>query len=103
MYKVLDVREIVTISDGSTSSGVYGGSGSFAVNSKQYIIVIAEDENQNRKRFAFYSGYRSEFLGDPIYYGYQGDYKLLIPGDMFEIENAEANGTWPKVKLIKEN
>lgn len=101
MYKVLAVREIVTVGSGSTSNGVYGGSGSFTVESKIYQVVIAEDENHNRKRFEFYPGYRSEFLGDYIYYGYQGDYKLLIIGDMFEIE--EATNTWPRVKLIKEN
>ena len=100
MYKVLDVREIVTIHGGSTSSGVYGGSGSFAVNSKQYTVVIAEDKNKHRKRFEFKAGYKSEFLGETCYYGYSGDYNLLVSGDYFEIEETS---TYPVVRIIQED
>lgn len=99
MYKVLDVREIVTTSGGSTSSGVYGGSGSFGVNSRQYTVVIAEDENHKRRRFEFKAGYTSEFLGETNYYGYSGNYDLLVPGDYFVIEKTS---TYPVVKLVEE-
>ena len=96
MYKVLDVREIVIISGGSTSNGVYGGSGSFGVNSTEYVVVIAEDDNHQRKRFEFKAGYKSQFLGETCYYGYTGDYNLLVLGDYFEIEETS---TYPRVKL----
>lgn len=96
MYKVLDVREIVTISGGSTSSGVYGGSGSFGVNSREYTVVIAEDEEHKRKRFEFKARYTSKFLGKTEYYGYSGEYNLLVPGDYFEVEETS---TYPIVKL----
>lgn len=86
MYKVLDVREIVTISGGSTRNGYYGGPGSFTPDSTKYTVVIAEDEEHKRKRFEFRAGYTSEFLGKTCYYGYSGDYNLLVPGDYFEIE-----------------
>lgn len=99
MYKVLDVREIVTVSSGSVSSGVYGGSSSFEVNSKRYVVVIAEDKNHHRKRFEFYAGYKSKFLGETDYYGYAGDYNLLVPGDWFVVEETS---TYPVVKLIHE-
>lgn len=97
MYKVLDVREIVTIQGGSTSNGVYGGSGSYSVNSTQYTVVIAEDEEHKRKRFEFKAGYTSKFLGKTSYYGYSGDYELLVPGDHFEIEET---ATYPNVRRI---
>ena len=96
MYKVLDVREIVIISGGSTSKGVYGGSDSFGVESTEYVVVIAEDKNKHRKRFEFKAGYKSQFLGETCYYGYTGDYNLLVPGDYFEIEETS---TYPRVKL----
>ena len=99
MYKVLDIREIITIYGGSTSNGVYGGSGSFNVKSKQYIIVIAENvQEHKRKRFEFCEAYKSEFLGETCYYGYTGEFNILIPGDYFEIEETSS---WPKVKLLK--
>ena len=96
MYKVLDVREIVSVYGGSTSSGYCGGPGSFSVESKEYTAVIAEDEERKRKRFEFYKGYPEKFLGEMRYYGYTGDYKLLVPGDYFEIEKTS---TYPNVKL----
>lgn len=99
MYKVLDVREIVTFWGGSVHSGVYGVSGSVDVNSRQYVVVIAEDEDNNRKRFEFCASYKKEFLGEDCYYGHRGEYDILVPGDKFIIEKTS---TWPVVKLVKE-
>jgi hypothetical protein len=101
MYKVLDVREIVTINGGSTSNGIYGGSGSYSVNSTHYTVVIAEDEQGERTRFTFYPASKEVFLGQTLHYGTAGDYDLLVPGDLFELK-LEVD-TWPEVKLIKEN
>lgn len=98
MYKVLDVREIILVSNGSVSNGVYGGNSSFSVQSTRRTIVIAEDNNHHRKRFEFYDGYKEEFLGDMHYCGYKGDYELLVPGDKFEVKETL---TWPNVNLIK--
>ena len=97
MYKVLDVREIVTFWGGSVHNGVYGGSGSVDVNSRQYIVVIAEDEDHKRKRFEFCASYKKEFIGEDCYYGYRGEYDILVPGDKFIIEKTS---TWPKVNLV---
>ena len=98
MYKVLDVREIFTVHGGSTTNAIYGGSGSYSVDSTQYVVVIAEDEAHKRKRFEFRDGYTSKFLGETRYYGYSGDYNLLVPGDYFEVEKTS---TYPNVKMIK--
>ncbi len=97
MYKVLDVREIITICGGSVNNGVHGGSSNFNVGSKRYQVVIAEDENHKRRRFEFCEAYKSEFLGETSYYGYIGNFEILIPGDYFEVEKTYS---WPKVKLI---
>jgi hypothetical protein len=101
MYKVLDVREIVTINGGSTSNGIYGGSGSYSVNSTHYTVVIAEDEQGERTRFEFYPPSKREFLGYMNYYGTKGDYDILVPGDKFEL--IREVDTWPFVRLIKED
>lgn len=99
MYNVLDVREIVTVFGGNAHNGVYGGSGSVDVNSRHYVVVIAEDENDKRTRFEFCASYKKEFLGEDCYYGYRGEYDILVPGDKFIIEKTS---TWPAVRLIKE-
>ena len=98
MYKVLDVREQVIANHGTVSSGTYsGGTGHVSLEVKRKTIVIAEDDDHNRKRFEFYEGHlEKNFQGDYTYYGYRGDYDLLVPGDYFEIEKTS---TYPKVKL----
>jgi hypothetical protein len=101
MYKALDVREVIEISSGSVSNyPSYYGSNSMSINTSRKIVVIAEDENKKRKRFHFYDSYKDTFLGKPSYYGYEGDFDLLVPGDNFEVEETS---TWPNVRLIKEN
>lgn len=86
MYKVLDVREIFTVHGGSITKEFYGGHSSYSVDSTQYVVVIAEDEEHKRKRFEFRAGYTTEFLDETRYYGYSGDFNLLVPGDYFEVE-----------------
>jgi hypothetical protein len=101
MYKALDVREVIEIGSGSVSNHPsYCGSNSMSIESTRKIVVIAVDEENNRKRFTFYDGHKEMFLGRMSYYGYAGDFDLLVPGDKFEVEETS---TWPSVKLIKEN
>jgi hypothetical protein len=101
IYKALDVREVIEISSGSVSNHSYGGSNSMSINSTRKIVVIAEDEEyKERKRFHFYEGYKEMFLGEMRYYGYAGDFDLLIPGDKFEVKETS---TWPAVRIAEDD
>ena len=67
---------------------------------KLFVVVICENEaNNKRERFVFYRGYQRECLGDTYYYGYSGDFDLLIAGDRFEIKETS---TYRQVNIIKE-
>lgn len=101
MYKALDVREVVEISSGSVSNHPsYCGSNSMSINTRREIVVVAEDENKKRKRFHFYDGYKDSFLGKTSYYGYEGDFDLLVPGDKFEVKETS---TWPAIQIVEDN
>lgn len=98
MYKVLDVREYKSIGSGSYRTGYGGGGGKLSVGTTHFTAVICQDLSTNkRERFEFYYGYEDEFLGKTRYYGYRGDYELLVPGDNFEIEETS---TFKYVKLL---
>ena len=87
MYKVLDIREYRISSGGSFHKDCYGSGGSVETKSKHYTDVICEDtETHKRERFTFYKGYESAMFGKKHYYGYMGDFHLLIIGDVFEIK-----------------
>ena len=80
MYKVLDVREIMK--------------------TRHYVIVIAYDVNfKERRRFAFYKHSEECFGNEVRHWGYTGDYDVLVPGDMFVIEQTP---TGENVKIIEE-
>lgn len=99
MYKALDVREVIEISSGSVSNHPsYCGSNSMSIDTRRKIVVIAEDENKKRKRFDFYDSYKDTFLGKSSYYGYEGDFDLLVPGDKFEVIR---NYYWPTVRIVE--
>ncbi len=102
MYKVLDVREVIEIGPGSVSNHPsYCGSNSMSIKSTRKIVVIAEDEEyKERKRFHFYDSYEDTFLGQTCYYGYKGDFDLLVPGDKFEVEETY---TWPTVLIVEDD
>jgi hypothetical protein len=101
MYKALDVREVIEISSGSVSNHPsYCGSNSMSINTKQKTIVIAENENKKRTRFQFYDGYEDRFLGQLCYYGYKGDFNLLVPGDKFEVRETS---TWKTVLIVEDD
>ena len=94
MYKVLAVREYISIGSGSYRTGYGGGGGSLSVGTTHYTAVICQDLSTNkRERFDFYYGYQDEFLGNTRYYGYRGDYELLVPGDLFEIKETSTYNT----------
>ena len=91
-YKVLDVREKeenYTYTDRTNTYTV----------THTVFVIIAEDVNGRRKRFHMYDSYKSLFLGKWSYYGYEGDFDLLVKGDWFEIKKIE-NSWWPVVTVL---
>lgn len=105
MYKALDVREVSKCTAGRVNNEIYGHGGSLTIKETTYVVVIAEvvipeSESTGRVRFEFCPSYKEKFLNEMRYYGYEGEYQFLIPGDKFEIKTTN---TWPVVKLIKEN
>ena len=101
IYKVLDVRELMYLSSGRVCNGTYsGGNSSMSVENSREFIVIAEDEKCKRRRFHFYDGHEEKFLGEMCYYGYKGDFDILVPGDKFELVETS---TYKEVQLIEEN
>lgn len=94
MYKVLDVREYKSIGSGNYRAGYGEGGGRLSVETTHITAVIYQDLSTNeRKRFDFYYGYKDTFLGETKYYGYRGDYDLLVPGDLFEIKETSTYDT----------
>ena len=96
MYKVLEVREYKSEFHGYYS---HYNDHSITIHDKRFIVVICEnEENNKRERFVFYKGYQRECFGDTYYYGYSGDFDLLIAGDRFEIKETS---TYQQVNIIK--
>lgn len=89
-YKVLDVREKESTYSYTNRTNTYTAT-------HTVFVVIAEDKGGNRTRFCMYDGYKSLFLNNWSYYGYEGDFDLLVKGDWFEIE---PTSTWPVVKIF---
>ena len=90
VYKVLDVRE-------KESSYSYTDRTNTYTTTHTVFVIIAEDTLGRRKRFTMYNGYKSLFLNDWSYYGYEGDFDLLVKDDWFEIEQT---ATRPIVKIL---
>ena len=89
-YKVLDVREKEETYSYTDYNNTY-------TETHTVYVIIAEDGLGKRKRFTMYDGYNSLFLNECSYYGYEGDFDLLVKGDWFEIEKTS---TWPIVKVL---
>ena len=89
-YKVLDVREKEQTYSYTDRTNTYA-------ETHTVFVIIAEDVNGGRKRFHMYDSFKSLFLGKWSYYGYEGDFDLLIKGDWFEIEQTD---TWPIVTIL---
>ena len=89
MYKVLAVREYNLIENQNNYLNVT--TGGLRIDNTHYITVICEnEETHKRERFDFYKGYeRKSFNGKIDYYGYSGNYNLLIVGDRFEIKETK--------------
>lgn len=99
MYKVLDVRECRVIGKAEYYTP-YGSASSGCVRVPQHerVVVIAEDVDLKcRIRFEFLEAYEYEFLDKVRYHGYTGDWKLLIPGDYFKLEETS---THDKVVIV---
>lgn len=94
IYKVLDVREIMSKINGHT----YKTAGDINISYTPLYVVIAENiQTKERERFEFYKGYTSMFLDEELCHGYSGDYCVLVPGDRFEIIQTD---TYKKVKIL---
>ena len=92
MYKVLDVREHKYAVARSCGTGSNYSSSVSVTNyiHHEFVVICVELETSTRKRFVFYDGHKTEdkFLGIH-YYGYKGDFNLLVVGDLFEVEQYE--------------
>jgi len=98
MYKVLDVREYESIKEYRLSKLGYGTQ-SIYVDKTQCIVAICENtETGKRSRFEFYPGYQDISLGDIKYYGYKGEYNLIVPGDTIEVVDTD---TYKEVRRVK--
>ncbi len=84
-YKVLDIREYedVTVNSSAVS---YGSNQKVRTDKRVIVVAICLNLDTNkRERMEFYPAYIDTFLGNTNYYGYKGDYNLLVPGDIFQI------------------
>lgn len=84
MFKVLDVRESISL-ENSTDS--------------QVVIIAAEIGSAMRRRFVFSPAKFDRALSTVTYWGYTGDWNVLIPGDYFIIEKTDS---WKNVRIICE-
>ncbi|MBQ8806616.1 MAG: hypothetical protein IJZ68_09260 [Bacteroidaceae bacterium] len=101
MFKVLSVREYDKIEEVKFSSGIGGGNGYVNMKKTHFVVVVAVTIGpgmQARKRIAFCPAHTYEFLGRTVYEGYAGDYELLVPGDIFEIQETK---TFKKVVITQ--
>lgn len=92
MFKVLDIRELkYAISEYSHGLSVQR-------DKHEYVAICEELETGTRKRFTFCEGWKNRgYAGNYHYEGYQGDYNLLVIGDIFEIE---PTSTYDKVVIV---
>lgn len=101
MFKVLDIREHkYSIARSCGSGSAYSSNVSVQSETHHEFVAICEElETGIRRRFVFSEGHKSKgYAGDYHYYGYQGDYDLLVIGDIFEIE---PTSTYDKVIILK--
>ena len=82
LYKVLDVRESISNISGHTTNLTNDTNIHYT---RLYIVIAKNIETNERARFEFYEGRTSIFLGKEHYYGYSGDFRILIKDDIFEI------------------
>lgn len=93
MFKVLDVREIQKIEEIDNSYGI---------KTRMIYVVIADNHSSHdRVRFEFYDGYNERILNKTRYYGYKGDFDILIKGDYFEIEEPDEDQPYEYVRRIR--
>lgn len=98
IYKALDVREHILIGDIEWRNGSTCLGGRVYSTTTDYYVVICENtSNHKRERFEFRKGYETEFAGKTHYYGYTGDYALIIPGDHFIIQKTS---TYDEVRIL---
>lgn len=84
MFKVLDVRESISL-----ENSIYS----------QVVIIATEIGSAIRRRFVFNPPKFDRALSTVTYWGYTGDWNVLIPGDYFIIEKTDS---WKNVRIICE-
>lgn len=102
IYKALDIRELTRVGSGSVSNGgSYCSSSSVRIDAEGYVVCIAKDLNTNaRVRFEFKPASKDTYQGKTYYSGYIGDYELLVPGDVFEIEEDKVY-PYPRISIVE--
>lgn len=98
IYKALDVREYRVVGDLTMHNGYGGSSSRIDGKATDYFAVICENTHTHkRERIEFYKGREWDFMGTTHYYGYTGDYMLIVPGDHFIIEKTS---TYDNVRIL---
>lgn len=98
MYKVLSVREYDSIHECRLSNNGYGQH-PISLDKNHYVVAICEStKTGERVRFDFCPGYKETFLGETRYYGYAGEYELIVPGDIIVIKESS---TYKEVWRVK--
>lgn len=92
MYQVLDVREhddLERLNGWYINNNIDNTTRSLYFKKRRYYSIIAENLLTNKRvRFDFYDGYQETSTFKTIkttYYGYKGDFALLMIGDKFDI------------------
>lgn len=98
IFKALDVREYRVVGNLEWRNGYNGQGGRIDGKATDYFAVICENTHTHkRERIEFCKGHEWTFMGTTHYYGYTGDYMLIIPGDHFVIEKTS---TYDKVRIL---
>ena len=97
-FRALDVREFMELRSLSGSGSSY--STRMHISTELKVVVIANRVSDNERcRIVFTRPDTGTFLGDTKYYGYEGPWEMIVPGDVFEVE--ETN-TYDKVTILEE-
>lgn len=84
-FRALDVRELIELT--SLAGSVYNSHIQMQIESQLKIVVIANRVDSNERcRIVFTKPDIVKFLGKTKYYGYEGPWETIVPGDVFEIK-----------------
>lgn len=87
LYKALDVREYVVPVDATFTKDCGGISGKVFCKNVLTVVIIAQDMSTDKRvRIECEPVKYHEGFTNPYYTGYDGDYQLIVPGDVFEVQ-----------------